>query len=129
MTYDYAVKAETARKQITKFGFVAALRKLAQSYGPEFEPVRMDPTFHSLRVLELASSTRPDEARVEGERKFLAEAVAVAPEVNDLMLLEAADVFLTAPVEALFYPAVRITRVEPLRPGGVVILYQLTTVP
>lgn len=129
MSYDYAAKVESARKQIAKFGFLSAIRKLTQSYGPEFEPVRMDPTFHGIRLVEIGASSGPTESRVEGERRFLAEATAVVPEVNDLILLEAAEVFLTAPVEALFHPAMRISRVEPLRPGGVVVVYQLTAVP
>lgn len=115
-THNYAEDLADANEMIVEFGQAATLTRSTVASGPAYNPTMGTPDEHPCTFVEL----KREVCEVEGERVkktkitglLAVGALTITPTLSDKLLLDT-DV------------SHAITDVQPLRPGGTVLLYGL----
>jgi hypothetical protein len=121
--FNYSKPEATARRLINRFGKRAYLRRAGPVTGDPYNLTQSTPRDWPITVVELQADVRNAEGKLvtsEGHRLLVSTGGMefVVPTDHDTVMLGQA----TFPEEMKEY---KITKVSPLQPGDVVILYEL----
>jgi len=112
---DWTAIAADAAQGIAEVGYSAILIKNGGRSGPSHNPIIAAGTSHACTVLEkkISQYERANTNISASERKFLVstEGLTVAPETQDKLQIDGKDL--------------SIVQVQPLQPGGVVVLWEV----
>jgi hypothetical protein len=114
--FDYGRSKATADRLIARFGQAAVLRRPGAPSGPVYDPTPGEPTDYACTIVVLAYDNREiDGTRIlSTDKKVLLSkgSLAIEPALSDKLVIGGTEHAIVDPI-------------QPLSPGGVVVLYQV----